>query len=95
MTGLEVRIEHIGSTAVQGLGAKPTIDIMAGVSELGLVDERYIRRLEQIGYEYVPKPEFPERMFLDGACGGPGRIICISTGIKGSTGLINFYLGSI
>ncbi len=64
MTGLEARIEHIGSTAVQGLGAKPTIDIMAGVSELGLVDERYIRHLELIGYEYIPKPEFPERMFF-------------------------------
>jgi len=26
-----VAIEHVGSTAVPGLGAKPTIDIQAGV----------------------------------------------------------------
>jgi GrpB-like predicted nucleotidyltransferase (UPF0157 family) len=30
----DVTIEHIGSTAVPGLGAKPVIDIMVGVSTL-------------------------------------------------------------
>lgn len=35
-----VAIEHVGSTAVPGLGAKPIIDIMAGVSRLS--DDRSI-----------------------------------------------------
>lgn len=28
-------VEHIGSTSVMGLGAKPILDIMAGVQHLG------------------------------------------------------------
>lgn len=49
-------IEHIGSTAVPGLGAKSVIDIMLGVGELSLVDER-ITKIEDLGYEYVPEYE--------------------------------------
>ncbi|WP_145048181.1 GrpB family protein [Paenibacillus xylanexedens] len=64
LSSLEVVIEHIGSTSVSGLGAKPTIDIMAGLPSLGLMDEFYIKSLGDIGYEYVHKPEFPERLFF-------------------------------
>jgi GrpB-like predicted nucleotidyltransferase (UPF0157 family) len=64
LKGLDVHIEHIGSTAVTGLGSKPTIDMMAGVLSLTLVNEQYIKNLAEIGYEYVFKPEFPERLFF-------------------------------
>jgi GrpB-like predicted nucleotidyltransferase (UPF0157 family) len=64
LKGLDVHIEHIGSTSVMGLGSKPTIDIMAGVLSLTLVNEKYIENLARIGYEYVFKPEFPERLFF-------------------------------
>ena len=60
-----VEIEHIGSTAVPGLGAKPIIDIMAGVSRLADAEE-CIEPLQSIGYEYVPeyKVEIPERRYF-------------------------------
>lgn len=60
-----VAIEHVGSTAVPGLGAKPIIDIMAGVRELAAA-EACIPRLEGIGYEYVPEYEvaMPERRYF-------------------------------
>lgn len=64
LSELEVIIEHIGSTSVSGLGSKPTVDIMAGIPRLDLIDETYIRNLHDIGYEYVLKPEFPERLFF-------------------------------
>lgn len=64
LKGLDVHIEHIGSTAITGLGSKPTIDMMAGVFSLTLVTEQYIENLARIGYEYVVKPEFPERLFF-------------------------------
>ena len=46
-------IEHVGSTAVPGLAAKPVIDIMAGVKSL---DESRpsIPTLATIGYVYFP-----------------------------------------
>ncbi len=60
-----VAIEHIGSTAVPGLGAKPIIDIMVGVHHLAKADE-CIEPLQGIGYEYVPEYEvsIPERRFF-------------------------------
>ena len=41
--GTFVAIEHIGSTAVSGLSAKPIIDILAGVASLEGVDELIVR----------------------------------------------------
>ncbi len=51
-----VAIEHIGSTAVSGMGAKPIIDIMVAVRHLSDTNE-CIQPLQSIGYEYVAKPE--------------------------------------
>jgi GrpB-like predicted nucleotidyltransferase (UPF0157 family) len=58
-----VAIEHIGSTAVPGLAAKPTVDVMAGVR--GELDE-VVDPLEAAGYEYVPEweAELPERRYF-------------------------------
>ena len=39
-TGTDAVIEHVGSTSVPGLGAKPIIDIMIGVPDLRLAEER-------------------------------------------------------
>lgn len=46
-------IEHIGSTAVPGLMAKPVIDIMAPVAELTTSLEA-IEALKNLGYVYHP-----------------------------------------
>ncbi|HEY41923.1 MAG TPA: GrpB family protein [Dehalococcoidia bacterium] len=64
-----VAIEHIGSTAVSGLGSKPIIDIMAAVRRMSDSLE-CIEPLQTLGYEYYYYPEFPERcVFLDGSVG--------------------------
>jgi GrpB-like predicted nucleotidyltransferase (UPF0157 family) len=52
-TWLAGAIEHIGSTAIPGLAAKPVIDIMAGV--LALDDSRpAIAVATELGYCYAP-----------------------------------------
>ncbi len=58
-------IEHIGSTAVPGLGAKPIIDILVGVRCLADADE-CIEPLQGIGYEYAPEHEafIPQRRYF-------------------------------
>ncbi|MGG3798580.1 GrpB family protein [Metabacillus fastidiosus] len=58
-----ISIEHIGSTSVKGLGAKPILDIVIGVNDLEVVSE-FIEPLKQIGYEFVYHKEFPERRFF-------------------------------
>jgi GrpB-like predicted nucleotidyltransferase (UPF0157 family) len=42
-------VEHIGSTAVPGLAAKPVIDIMAGVTSLAAADALF-GKLWELGY---------------------------------------------
>jgi GrpB-like predicted nucleotidyltransferase (UPF0157 family) len=49
-------IEHVGSTSVPGLAAKPVIDIMPGVSSLADAD-RCTDGMRRLGYEYVPEFE--------------------------------------
>lgn len=59
-----LRIEHIGSTSVPGLAAKPIVDILLVVPDLA--DERaYLANMEAAGYVLrVREPEFHEhRMF--------------------------------
>ncbi len=58
-------IEHIGSTAVPELGAKPIIDIMVGLQKLSDAED-CIEPLKKIGYEYVPEleTEIPERRYF-------------------------------
>ncbi len=60
-----VRFEHVGSTAVPGLSAKPIIDILAGATRL-VVFEQAVGRLAEHGYAYVPEfeAELPQRRFF-------------------------------
>lgn len=51
-----VAIEHIGSTAVPGLCAKPIIDMLVTVERFGPA-ERYIPALAPLGYLFRAHPE--------------------------------------
>ena len=64
--GAECVIEHVGSTSVSGLAAKPIIDIMIGTRTLPEIEQR-IREIEALGYEYVPEHEavLPMRRYFD------------------------------
>lgn len=56
--GTKIRdIQHIGSTAIPNIYAKPTIDIMIGVDSLNEIDSATILMLEKVGYEYIKKYE--------------------------------------
>jgi len=45
-----LRIEHVGSTAVPGLAAKPTIDVQVSVADLD-DESRYVAPIEQAGVQ--------------------------------------------
>ncbi len=63
--GSDAIIEHVGSTAVPGLGAKPVIDVLIGVPILVEVESR-IPALEGAGYEHVAEYEeqLPDRRYF-------------------------------
>jgi len=66
-----IGIEHIGSTSIKGLDAKPIIDILVGVQKLDEMTD-YVEALTLIDYEYVPKPEFADRKFFRKGLWGQG-----------------------
>lgn len=51
-----VAIEHIGSTSVPGMAAKPVIDLLAAVTDYGRFPS-IVQRLGSVGYVYTPESE--------------------------------------
>ncbi len=49
-----VRVEHVGSTSIEGMMAKPQIDILVVVSDLGLVSDKYKVMLDA-GFAHLGK----------------------------------------
>lgn len=58
-----LHIEHIGSTSIPGMAAKPIIDIMVAVQKLTLLSD-LILPLDAMGYDYYPVDTVPGRMFF-------------------------------
>ena len=58
-----VRLEHVGSTAVPGLAAKPIIDLQLSVAAIE-PRARYVEPLEDLGYLFAPAPESPDHHFF-------------------------------
>jgi GrpB-like predicted nucleotidyltransferase (UPF0157 family) len=62
--GDDVRLEHVGSTAVPGLAAKPVIDIVAAVH--GELAEPQLRALHRLGYVSRSRAGTARRHFRKG-----------------------------
>jgi GrpB-like predicted nucleotidyltransferase (UPF0157 family) len=65
-------IEHVGSTSILGMPAKPIIDIAATVSGFDRIDEECVRRFADIGYTHVPHEWFKARRFFRRGPAGAG-----------------------
>jgi GrpB-like predicted nucleotidyltransferase (UPF0157 family) len=61
--GRVVAIEHIGSTSVPELCAKPIVDVLVGLRELELTDDQ-IAAMERLGYDYLGEHGLPGRLFF-------------------------------
>jgi GrpB-like predicted nucleotidyltransferase (UPF0157 family) len=63
---LVVTIEHVGSTAVPGLPAKPIIDLAVGVRSLREAQARCIDALQALRYTYIPEYQswLPDELFF-------------------------------
>ena len=44
------QIEHIGSTSIEGIQAKPIIDVVVGVESLALLDKEFFKELQKVGF---------------------------------------------
>lgn len=59
-----IEIEHVGSTAVPGIAAKPTIDIAVGVNELDDIHGQEIAAMENLEYVYRGEAGVPGRHYF-------------------------------
>ena len=60
LNGLALRIEHVGSTSVEGLSAKPCIDIDVVIADYTVFDA-VVQKLAAIGYTHEGNLGIPER----------------------------------
>ena len=49
-------VEHVGSTSVPGLIAKPIIDIMVGLPDFSHAD-KLVPKIQGLGYDYISRYE--------------------------------------
>jgi GrpB-like predicted nucleotidyltransferase (UPF0157 family) len=62
---IAIRIDHIGSTSILGLDAKPIIDIQVSVDPLDPIDS-YKHLLERIGFQHrADNPDLTKRYFRE------------------------------
>jgi GrpB-like predicted nucleotidyltransferase (UPF0157 family) len=58
-----MEIEHIGSTSLERMPAKPIIDLMVAIQSLNEA-QRWIPTLEALTYEFRPDTQVPDRLFF-------------------------------
>lgn len=56
-------IEHVGSTSVPGLDAKPILDLLIAVDSVREV-EGLVPVLRELGYAHKDDPDIPERLYF-------------------------------
>lgn len=58
-----IQVEHIGSTSVPGIQAKPIVDILLGVRSIKNF-RKQLHRISILGYEQKKKVTFPNRRYF-------------------------------
>jgi len=75
--GLPIRLEHIGSTSVPGMSAKPIIDILAGRPPRSR-PASYVAAIRQLGYEHMGAHGVPGRDYFRRGSPRSHHVHCVS-----------------
>ena len=67
---LAVRVEHIGSTAIPGMAAKPVFDLQVSVADLDVAAGAFDEPLGELGFRRLPY----ERDHVPAGCGDPPHV---------------------
>ncbi len=60
---LIIDIQHIGSTAIPGIAAKPIIDLYVGVKDLAAA-QNFVKPIENLGYQFWDENPNKEKLFF-------------------------------
>jgi GrpB-like predicted nucleotidyltransferase (UPF0157 family) len=61
--GALLDVQHVGSTSVPGLSAKPVLDVLAAVPDFEGALE-LVPAIESLGYQFRPAEEIPDRHYF-------------------------------
>jgi GrpB-like predicted nucleotidyltransferase (UPF0157 family) len=86
-----IEIHHIGSTAIPGICAKPTVDLMPLVTSLAALDTRETA-VRALGYEWRGEFGIPGRRFLSLVSGDPPRRLFNVHCFEASTPVVERHL---
>jgi GrpB-like predicted nucleotidyltransferase (UPF0157 family) len=86
-----IRVEHVGSTAVPGLAAKPIVDLCPVVTNLSDLDRRQ-KGVEALGYHWRGEFGIPERRYCSRDIGGVRRfqLHCFAEGAEELSRMLAF-----
>jgi GrpB-like predicted nucleotidyltransferase (UPF0157 family) len=86
-----IRVEHVGSTSVRGLGAKPIIDLCPVVTSLSDLDRRR-KAVEALGYLWRGEFGVPERRYCSRDIAGVRRfqLHCFAEGAEELGRMLDF-----
>lgn len=59
----ELKYEHIGSTSIPNIKAKPIVDIIIGIKDFP-PQRKIIEELEESGYTYMQEMSVPDRLYF-------------------------------
>ena len=76
-------VHHVGSTSVAGLCAKPILDLLVTVPDFHAA-EQLVPQLAELGYEFRPEEEIPDRHYFRRPPGGELRTHHLSLAERGS-----------
>ncbi|MFJ6382560.1 GrpB family protein [Kitasatospora sp. NPDC092039] len=78
LQGVPADVEHIGSTAVPGLDAKPVIDVQVGCrrADVAVV----VERLRGLGFEHLGQAGVPGREYMRRRSGWPANVHVVESG---------------
>lgn len=63
ISNTKYHIEHIGSTSIRKMWAKPIIDILLGVDDFP-PNQKFINSIEKLGYEYMKEASHVDRLYF-------------------------------
>lgn len=72
LPGWILSVDHVGSTSVPGLAAKPILDVSVAVPDLEAA-RALVPALEALGFRHRPDDELPDRHYLPRTVGGLRR----------------------
>jgi GrpB-like predicted nucleotidyltransferase (UPF0157 family) len=88
LAGRALAVDHVGSTSVPGLAAKPIVDICLTVADSS-VETSYLGDLEAVGYELrVREPDFHEHRMVRSS----GRDVHVHVFAQGSEEIIRYLV---